>query len=250
VPQLTPDGRVERRWDRARQVRELLRFDLFGRATFGDLLPSERDLIARYGCTRNVLREALQLLREEGLIRRVQGTGSFAIVSREVYELDALSSFAEQLGRDRIKVDIVEARAMAAPAVIADLLSIDVGSDVLLFERRIRLDGMPIVLATSYFTDVALGMLDEDLTEDFYDLLEGRIGLRLGKAEISVAAMPADRSVTALLSCPPTVSVLHLTRRLRTEDGVPLEFGFVHIRSDVIRFVELLDRKAITGIGA
>ena len=65
------------RTDHVSQVAdELERAILAGEFAAGDLLPSERDLSARLGVSRSVIREALGRLGSLGLIRSVHGSGT------------------------------------------------------------------------------------------------------------------------------------------------------------------------------
>src|ERR1700678_4259205 len=74
VPELN-DARRSRA-DRARQVADLLRRQVLEGA-FGDgLLPGETRLAAEFGASRNAVRDALAILAAEGLVTRVQGTGT------------------------------------------------------------------------------------------------------------------------------------------------------------------------------
>lgn len=43
----------------------------------GELLPTERDFITRYNVSRQTARRAIELLKEEGYVRSVQGQGTF-----------------------------------------------------------------------------------------------------------------------------------------------------------------------------
>jgi GntR family transcriptional regulator len=43
----------------------------------GDQLPSEPELAAAYSVSRATVREALQSLENEGIVRRVHGSGTF-----------------------------------------------------------------------------------------------------------------------------------------------------------------------------
>ena len=60
------------------QLAALLREDIAaGRLRPGDKLPSESELVERYGVGRVTVREALALLVNEGLLRKLQGRGTF-----------------------------------------------------------------------------------------------------------------------------------------------------------------------------
>ena len=50
-----------------------------GRWRPGDLIPSEADLIAKYKISRTVIRKALDLLSNQGRIRRIKGKGSVVV---------------------------------------------------------------------------------------------------------------------------------------------------------------------------
>jgi DNA-binding FadR family transcriptional regulator len=63
--------------DQASRIAERLERDILaGKFAPGDLLPSERDISAQLGVSRNVIREALGRLASLGLVRRVHGSGT------------------------------------------------------------------------------------------------------------------------------------------------------------------------------
>src|SRR5512144_2904659 len=49
-----------------------------GRWAPGSLMPSEAELVARFGVSRMTVTRALRELQAEGLVERVQGVGTFA----------------------------------------------------------------------------------------------------------------------------------------------------------------------------
>lgn len=242
--QLVASHRTDRRTDRARQVRELLRAELFSGAFSSRALPDEAELIARYGCSRNALREALGMLNREGLIERIPGAGTFATSRQEANRHDYLEGLSEQLdGNSRVKVVPMEIRLGPAPAAVTSALSLEPGADVVYFERRLFLDGTPLSLWASYLpAQVAGGLLCLDLDTDFYHLMENELGVAFGSGQVSVDAMVADEVVARLLDCDEGAPVLHLTRLVRQQSGEPIELGFVHLRGDRIRFVSRLER--------
>jgi GntR family transcriptional regulator len=61
-----------------RQLSELLRAQIeSGELPAGRLVPSEATLVQRYGLSRGTVRKALDALVKDGLVRRVQGRGTF-----------------------------------------------------------------------------------------------------------------------------------------------------------------------------
>jgi GntR family transcriptional regulator len=208
-------------------------------------LPSEAELARRFGCSRNVLREALDALRQEGLISRVPGVGTFSVVEKQLYGHDLLRSLAEQLddGAQRIITSPLEARLMPAPLSVSLMLGLKPDEEVVFFERRLYLDGTPLSVWASYLpASIAGDLLDCELSEDFYKLLEEDLRLHLGVAEICIDALCADEALASLLESEVGGPILHLTRLMRQSDGEPLELGFVHLRGERIQFVHVLQR--------
>lgn len=48
-----------------------------GKYKVGEKLPSERDLSTQFNVSRNIIREAVKLLKEKGLVKVLQGKGSY-----------------------------------------------------------------------------------------------------------------------------------------------------------------------------
>ncbi len=74
----------------------------------GDKLPSERNMAEEYGVSRNVLREALRLLNEKGIIEIRTGKGAYVIDKKDIKWAGQLKSM---LGSgSQSLVDIMEVR--------------------------------------------------------------------------------------------------------------------------------------------
>lgn len=133
---------------------------LDGALSSGDQLPSEPDLMTDYGVSRIVVRQALDVLRGEGLIVKQQGRGSFVraqhpptrrIVGSLYAERPTSSPFAAaaRAGGQRPEWDY-QTRRTTASKVVADRLGIAAGDPVMRTSYRFLADGQAVMLSTSY----------------------------------------------------------------------------------------------------
>jgi GntR family transcriptional regulator len=128
--------------------------DLRGRITTGQWppgspLPAQRELADEFGVSIMTLRQALQLLTDEGLIEPRHGSGTF-VAAHYAYDLGHLRSFADDLTAQgaRITTKLLAADTIAPPADVGARLG---AQGHVLRLRRLRLsDGRPLIVQTSY----------------------------------------------------------------------------------------------------
>jgi GntR family transcriptional regulator len=78
------------------QVRETLRGE-YSPLPPQTAIPTELELMGRFGVSRITLRKAVDDLVVDGLLERHQGKGTFTSVPKLTHELNAISSWTEQL---------------------------------------------------------------------------------------------------------------------------------------------------------
>ncbi|HEY1818460.1 MAG TPA: GntR family transcriptional regulator [Trebonia sp.] len=231
-----------RRADRARQVADVLRRQVL-QGTFPDgLLPDEASLSREFGASRNAVRDALAVLGAEGLVTRVQGTGTVVVGRKYPHGLHNLLGLAETLREHGDVVNEVRAAGLVAPppAVAARLLPSGQAGDgeapatVVYIERLRKLNGLPLSLDLTYLApDIGQPLLGEDLAgTDIFTLIEARTGHRLGSASITVEALSADPHTAAVLEAPPGAALLMVERLTRLADGRPVDLEYIRLRGD------------------
>ncbi|WP_433593497.1 GntR family transcriptional regulator [Nocardia sp. CA-145437] len=230
------DGAGGRRSAPARRVRDVLRARIRS-GVYGDRpLPAEAQLAADFGTSRNVVRDALALLRDEGLIDRVPGAGTFAVATLAVQGLDRLRGLAESFdtGSDRIVNRVLLAEIVPATPIVAERLELAPGTPVVALERVRYLDGEPLSLDASYLTaDIGAPLLDMDLAgRDVFGLVEAELGLPLGSAAVAIEAVAADPTVAGLLAVRPGSPLLLLERLTYTDSGRPVDLEYLRFRGD------------------
>ncbi|WP_411099228.1 GntR family transcriptional regulator [Streptomyces sp. x-45] len=233
------------RVDRARQLADLLRRQLLDDAFPDGTLPHEDILAADYDTTRNTVRQALDLLRTEGLVARRPGIGTVVVARKYDHGLDRLMGLAETLHEHgRVTNEVRTTVPVPAPAPVAERLRVPHGADVLYVERLRRLNGVPLSLDLTYLPlDIGAALLGADLENtDVFRLLESVTGRPLGHAEITLEAVTADAHSAAVLEAPRGTAVLMLERLTHLADGRPVDLEFVRFRGDRIAMSGLLHR--------
>jgi GntR family transcriptional regulator len=240
---LAPQRR--RRADRAREIADVLRQQIVYGALHGGTLPVENALIREFGTTRNTVREALGLLRDEGLVERVPGIGTFVVCEKYPHGLNTLLGLGETLvGHGRVSNEIRSAGSVAAPPAVARRLGLANSTKVVYLERLRSLNGLVLSLDLTYLhPDVGQAVLSEDLVaNDVFVLIERLSGQRLGTADISVEAVNADPHSAALLQVPEGSALLMLERLAHLEDGSPVDLEYIRFRGDRVRMNGRLSR--------
>ena len=227
------------RADRARQIADVLRRQVASGA-FGDgLLPGEADLAREFGASRNAVRDALAILGAEGVVSRVQGTGTVAVGAKVQHGLRHLTGLAETLTEHGDIVNEVRAAGLvAAPPAVSERLrpaeAAEPPRTVVYIERLRRLNGLPLSLDLTYLApDVGEPLLAEDLAHhDIFALIETRAGQRLGDASVIIEALSADPHTAAVLQAPPGAALLMVERLTRLADGRPVDLEYIRLCGD------------------
>lgn len=243
------------RADAARWVRDSLRRQIMEGA-FGGLaaprpaLPPETRLAAELGVSRNVVREALDLLRAEGLITRVPGAGTFVTGAKLRQRLDRLEGLAESLAGYHLPVDnrVLSVREAAATPFVARKLKVEEGSLTMFVERLRLVGGIPLSLDTSWLRAEAVpALLGADLHRtDVFPLIEDRLGVTLGWAELTTEAVSADEATAVLLGIRSGSPLLLLHRLTYLDDGTPFDLESIRYRGDRICLFSTLSRSIDT----
>lgn len=247
---------VGSRSDAARWVRDTLRIQIMERSN-GTLpisrqsLPVEDDLSESFGVSRNVVREALDLLRREGLIERIPGVGTLLTGSKLCQKLDELKGLAESFEVYHVAIDnkVLAGREVQANALVAQKLGVEEGSNVVFVERLRVVDGVPLSLDDSYLrTEVAQALLGADLfSKDLFSVLEDVQHTLLGWAEVTTEAVAADPATADLLNVPAGSPLLLVQRLIFLDDGTPLDLEVIRYRGDRFYLSSTLQRAKESG---
>lgn len=224
------------RADRARRVADVLRQQIHAEA-YPDGLPAESDLAAEFSVSRNTIREALAVLKHEGLIDRGPKVGTHVAQRKYDHGLDALLGLKEtfkDLGE--VRNEVRAAMPVTAPPSVARRLRLQPGEQAVFVERLRYLGDLPLSLDLTYLApDIGRQVLNHPLeTNDLFALIEEVSGQRLGSAALALEAIPADAHSAATLQVPDGAALLMLERLTSLADGTPVDLEYIRMRGDRI----------------
>lgn len=205
----------------------------------GEALPSERDLCDILGASRVTVRKAIEMLTDEGLLTRRQGSGTFVTERIEApgSQLSSFSADAEARGTESDTIWIMKSRGQASEDE-AQLLEIAVGAPVIRLSRVRLAGGEPLAVENAIVPADMLPTLDA-VGSSLYRALECS-GNRPVSGRQRIRAALAGPTEAGLLTIAEDSEILRIERITRRADGRPVELTRSAYRGDRFDFVSEL----------
>ncbi|MEV6420570.1 GntR family transcriptional regulator [Streptomyces sp. NPDC051662] len=223
------------------EIAEALRQSILsGEHPVGARLPSESDLAAHWSVSRGTVRQAVGLLASEGLIGSRQGARRVVLRQERRHSFQQLNSFAQwaQAMGSEVSSLILSRTTRPATAEEASRLGVEPGSEVLYVVRVRRLDGEPVMVERTAYTDwvaPVVRALPDDVVSIMNSIAEDAgIVAHYGEHLIdAVAAGSEDARLLRVRRASPLLRQRHLTN---TAAGRPIEWTDDRYRAGSVAF--------------
>ena len=220
-----------------RQLMQRIRADIAsGMYPVNSRIPSEAELCAAYQVSRVTVRKALAELTQEGLLRRMQGKGTFVCGPRLKTSLRDITSFHEaclMMGCTP-GTKVISAQTVHAEERIREALALEDDSAVEIVRLRLA-DNIPVMLETNCFARKYEHLLNERLNGSLYHLLSKQgVEAASGVHEISLCHATAQQA--KLLEVEVGTALLQLDQVIFDQHGAPLHTSHQVIRGDRFTF--------------
>jgi GntR family transcriptional regulator len=219
----------------------------------GEKLPTYKALARQYGCSEAPVRQAVTLLRNQGLVVSRQGKGTY-VRDRAPVQRHSASRYRRSLwqgGQAVLEAEAAQQGLTAgqvitfigqtpAPPRVAERLGVAPGTPVFARRRITSVNGRPNQLADSYYPlDVAerVPALTREHTGPGggFARIEDAGIILAGGNERSFPRMPTGPEARTL-KLPPGTPVMDLIRTMRDRDGRAVEVMRAVIAGDTIVF--------------
>jgi len=218
---------------------------------FEDGLPGEHDLTDQYGVSRHTIREALRVLRAEGLLKSERGRGTTVAETKYSQNLGALYSLFTTIADQGVEQSsTVKRLVLTLNPTVAQELDVAPTSEFVVIERVRFAGGEPLAYDTAWLlAEFARPLLEADFTRSsIYSELRDRCAIVMNAGGEKIYAQVASRHIANALHLPSGSPVFALERVGKSGDQV-IEWRETFIRGDRFNLEVDFSDSANTPIG-
>lgn len=208
-------------------------------------IPSERELSEQFSVSRMTVTKALADLTHAGVLYARVGKGTFVSPGRIDQQLEALTSFTEDMSRrgQQASSRVLMAREGQATEEVARYLGGPPGLPVVILQRVRLADEEPIALETCTLNAALCPRILERhdfARESLYGVLRGEYGIPMRYAEQTLEARAATESEARALEINPGSPILSILRVTYADEARPVELVRSAYRGDRYKFYAVL----------
>lgn len=209
----------------------------------GDRLPTETELAQILHISRLTLREAMNVLKQEGMIYSIQGKGTFVSCSYD-YIADSLNmndSITEMIEASgcTCTTSLFEKKIVKADGAAAKELGVCENTDVLMCERIRLADGIPVVFSIDFLAPKLasdfLGVTDENIS--LYNFIEKTCGIGIGQCITEIVPVTAEGELAKKLIVAQGTPLLKFIVSVKDLYGQPIIYAVEYLRADKFKFI-------------
>jgi len=209
----------------------------------GSQLPTEAELCEMLGVSRTVVREALRVLEDDGLVARRHGIGTFVRNHPILKNLNFNFGITEMIESAGLKsgTSHLAIRKEAADKEQAEQLRVAAGTPLITVERVRTADSRPVVYSLDTLTDALSQKADFDpqrlLTESIYSILQISLGQVIEYGIARLLPVAAPRHVAEKLQLPTNALTLYIVQTDYSSADEPVVYSCEYHLPDAFDFM-------------
>ena len=213
----------------------------------GSLLPSESALQDMYQASRDTVRKALRLLKDDGFIQSQKGKGSTVINRQEyVFPVSGVVSYAELAAQFHLQTRTVVLTNHFATLPAKSFKDVDPTVEVkqMRLLKRVRyLENEPDIIDIDYLDPKVVPPIPESVAKDsLYAYLEGPVGLTIAYATKEITVETATEEDQRYLKIPPSAVVVVVRSCSSLTDTTKFQYTESRHRADRVKFHDFARR--------
>lgn len=209
------------------QVAETLRARILS-GFYEDRLDGELKLVAEWKVSRRTIQQAIEILVDEGLLGRQQGTGTFINHRGVARRYRAITSITDGIVAQGMaaRYRVLSSGLEPASAPIRAFFKLAEGSQIYRHRRLVLADDRPVAVAsTALNAELLAGLELSDLDQGLYTTLRQDFGRTIVQAEDSYRPILASAEIAGHLQVAAGSPIFIAERRATDQSGTPIELS-------------------------
>lgn len=205
----------------------------------GDAIPTEAHLSQQFEASRVTVRQAIKLLVEEGLLEKIQGSGTYVSEGKIEHNVFELQSFTEEMKRlNKVPENrILDFQLVAPSSHVKRYLHLHEDEKVFYVRRQRLVDEVPYVLEDTYLPVSMFPNLSyQIMTGSKYDYIEKERGMRIKESFQEIIPVLPDQDIATYLNVNRQSPILKVQSYSMFEDETVFEYSEVYFKSEEYKF--------------
>jgi DNA-binding GntR family transcriptional regulator len=195
----------------------------------GERIPSESTISRQNGISIMTVRQAISLLLDQGLVERVQGSGTFVkplTLTESRFDLDSIREIFRVPERTRVKV--LRINLERADGKAAEILHLPRGERIIVIRRLLLHDDLPVMFHEGRIRcDPSRPLVEAELSlGPLSELFNGQAGSAAKKGELTAIPTVLGEDEANLLGHPAGTPVIRLEYVVYDFDDSPFGWGW------------------------
>ena len=212
----------------------------------GDFLPTEQELVHSYQVRRYTRRKALTLLVEEGLVKKIHGSGSQVInqeqINFPVSDLTSYQELMEQQGIDS-QTNVISLDKIIVDSKLSEKTGFSSSQQVWRVIRQRVVEGCASVVDIDYLDAKLIPQLNRDIAKhSIYDYLENHLNLSISHAFKEITIDNATEQDKILIDLGKDLHVVCIRSKVYLSNGKQFQFTESRHKLEKFKFVDYAKR--------
>lgn len=203
---------------------------------YGEMIPSERKLSKKFNVSRTTIRNALNILIDEGLLMNRQGTGTFVCKTRFEEGMNYLISYTQDMINRGLEPSskVIEIKKQKCDWNVMNKLNLEKDKSIIKIKRLRLANDEPMTIQTSILPYEKFRNIEEFNFENssLTKIIEDNYGYKIINAVQKIRARKAKEQESKMLDIPTDSSVLRGERVSYTYNNEPIELLISVYRGD------------------
>lgn len=217
---------------------------------FKKQLPSENELMAQYQVSRNTIRNAIAILANHGIVKRVQGSGYF--INQQLINNNELMLMASKDGihptrpqsyedkntiLKKLKTKILSFKTLKAKELTAEALGCELGADLYYIERLRYFNDELFCLEKTYYLKKVVPYLDEKICQgSIFEFIQKQFNIEVNDADEFIKMTYTDKKDSEKLNIPAKTPNIQITEINYLRNNIAFNYSVINYFNSDISF--------------